>query len=133
MHLGDKKRAWELAHKRLSLVKVIPEREGKELLVVRTEEICKAMGGEEKAKLEDVQRFVFDIIAFLKTYGMYIACGCGYLSLMICPMDRHEFLIAERDTTGFVPKDLEDYFEKHVLTSSNVKTEEVKAICDKPQ
>lgn len=133
MRLGDKKRAWEFAHKILSIVKIIPEREGKELLVVRTAEICKAMGSEERAKLEDVQRFVFDVIAFLKAYEMYIVCGCGYLSLMICSMDHHETLIAERDTAGFAPNNFEDYFEKYVLASTNVEPEEVKAICDKSQ
>ena len=52
-----RKRAWEFAHKLITLGKVAPEREGKDLLDVRTEEICKAMGRPQGASLEEVQQF----------------------------------------------------------------------------
>jgi hypothetical protein len=130
-NLHDRKRAWDFAHKLLSIVKVIPELEGKQLLVVKTEEICKAMGATEKAKLEEVQRFVFEVIAFMKGYGMYIACGCGYLSLMVCLEQGHESLIANRDTTAFVPDAIDGYFERAVLALRDGDKDTVAEICDR--
>jgi hypothetical protein len=131
LSLQDRERAWIFAHKLLAIVKVIRDLEGKELLVVSTEEICKAMGVPEKAPLEAVQRFVFDVIAFTKGYGLYIACGCGYLSLMICPAERHESLIIHRDTTAFVPDSVDGYFEKHVLAAGAAAAGGVEEICDR--
>ena len=128
--LQRRRRAWEFAHKLLSIIEVIPRREGKALLVVRTEEICKAMGVPHKAKLEQVQRFVFDVVAFMRGYGMYIACGCGYLSLMVCSAERHEQIIENRDATAFLPESVDDYFDKFVLSSSCPEEESVDEICD---
>ncbi len=128
--LEQRRRAWVFAHQILSVVAVIPSREQKRLLIVKTEAITKALGATGKAKLEEVQRFVFDVISFLKGYGVYIACGCGYLSLMVCPTERHEETIENRDTTAFTPEDLDIYFEKHVLNPDPISRESVLEICD---
>lgn len=130
MSLRDRERAWIFAHKLLSIVKVIPALEGRDLLVVSTEQICIAMGAPERAPLEAVQRFVFDVIAFMKEYGLYIACGCGYLSLMVCPAERHESIIIHRDTTAFTPESIDGYFARHVLAAGAAETCGVEEICD---
>ena len=130
-NLQQKRRAWELAHKLLSIVEIIPKRERKALLVVGTEEICKAMGTPQKAKLEAVQQFVFDVISFMRGHGVFIACGCGYLSLMVCADEGHEETVANRETTAFLPESLDEYFEKHVLGSGAEAGEAVLEICDK--
>lgn len=126
----QRRRAWVLAHKIISVVAVIPHREKKTLLVVKTEAITKALGTADKAKLEEVQRFVFDVISFMKGYGVFIACGCGYLSLMVCPAEGHETILENRDTTTFTPEDIDAYFEEHVLNRDPLGRETVLEICD---
>ena len=53
--LTRRKKAWQLAHKLLTLAAIVAEREGADMIAVRTEEFCKAMGQPEGARLEDVR------------------------------------------------------------------------------
>lgn len=129
--LEQRRRAWELAHKILSIVGVLPRLEGKRLLVVSTGEIGRAMGVPEKAKLEEVQRFVFDVISFMKGSPVHIACGCGYLSLMVCRQENHEEIIEDRAATAFSPESLDAFFETHVLASTASDSDTVQEICDR--
>jgi hypothetical protein len=105
------KRAWLLAHKLIFLGRAVAEREGADLLNVKTAEVCKAMGKPEGAALEEVQRFVYRVLSFMKGYGMYTATGCGYLSLMVAREERRDQALEEnRDLVGFTPEDLEAFW-----------------------
>jgi len=128
--LERKKRAWALAHRILSIVRLLPRLEGKELLVVETAEISRAMGTSGPAVLEEVQRFVFDVIAFLRGHGVHVVCGCGYLSLLVCDEVRHEEILGRRETASFRPTNLDDYFEAHVLAARGDGPDGVRQICD---
>ena len=129
--LEQRRRAWVFAHKILSIVGILTSIEGKRLLMVNTGEIAKAMGVSGKAKLEEVQRFVFDVISFMKGSPIYIACGCGYLSLMVCSEENHEEIIEARASTAFSPESLDVYFDRHVLASIASGSDTVREICDR--
>ncbi len=51
--LVRRKRAWEFAHKLITVSRIVPNREGKDMLDVRTEEFCIAMGKSGSAKLDN--------------------------------------------------------------------------------
>jgi len=76
-------RAWLLAHKLLTLGRMVKDTYSKDLLHVPTSEITKAMGVSGSARLEDVQAFIYHVLEFMKGYGMVTACGCGYLSIRV--------------------------------------------------
>ena len=126
----SKKRAWVLAHRILSIVRLLPRLEGKELLVVDTVEIARAMGVPEPAVLEEVRRFVLDVVAFLEGHGVHVVCGCGHLSLLICDEARHEEILGRRDAASFRPANLDAYFETHVLALRGADPDGVRQICD---
>jgi len=128
--LERKRRAWALAHRILSIVRLLPSLEGKELLVVETAEISRAMGTTGPAVLEEVRRFVFDVVALLGGHGVRVVCGCGYLSLLVCDEARHEEILGRREDTSFRPADLDDYFETHVLAARGAGPDDVRQICD---
>ena len=127
----QRKRAWELAHKILSLIQVVPTREGKDLLQISTQEICRAMGQPEGAKLEEVKDFVFQVLGFLQGYDVHLVCGCGYLSLLASAEDWSErFLEHGREPTPFSPPDLEQYFYEHVINGPRALRTDVPQICE---
>jgi hypothetical protein len=126
----QRKRAWELAHKILSLTKVVPAREGSELLEISTREICRAMGQPEGAKLEEVRDFVFQVLGFLQGHGVHLVCGCGYLSLMASAEDWSERFVEQgSEPTSFAPPDLEQYFNEHVINTSCASRPNVPQAC----
>ena len=115
-------RAWLLAHKLLTLGRMVKDTHGKDLLHVPTSEITKAMGLSGRAKLEDVQTFIFHVLEFMKGYDMVTACGCGYLCIRVglkatwnSAQDR------ETDLSEFRVNDLDALMEK-VLLSTHLTT-----------
>ena len=131
MELSRRKKAWCFAHKLITMVKVVPQREGKELVNVRTEEICKAMDQPSGAKLEDVQKFVYEVIEFMQGYDMDIICGCGYLSMMVSTTQTRERAIREnREPTSFVPDSIDKYLDDYILDSQGSCDNYVRQICD---
>lgn len=80
-----RKKAWLFAHKLLTLGQALDPSCGYDLLHIPTAEITKAMGCQGRAKLEDVQAFIFHVLDFLREFDMVTACGCGYLSLRVAP------------------------------------------------
>ncbi len=132
--LERKKRAWRLAHKLITLGRAIPKNEGKDMLDVRTEEICKAMGKPDGAKLEEVREFVLEVVEFMQGYGMYIVCGCGYLSIMVSEAAHRELALEEnREPTSFMPQSIDKYLEEYILNTENSNNRPVPQICDYQQ
>jgi len=127
----ERKRAWEFAHKILSLARIAPAREGKDLLEISTREICRAMGQPEGAKLEDVRDFVFQVLGFLQGYDVHLVCGCGYLSLMASVEDWSERCVeGGSDPTSFAPPDLDQYFEEHVINAPRAARADAPQLCE---
>lgn len=125
-----RRRAWTLAHKLLSLIRIVPEREGADLLEVSTAEICNAMGQPGRAKLEEVRDFVQQVAEFMREYDAHLVCGCGYLSLLVSPEERATQCWAEgREPIKFSPPDLEDYFEAHVINTPRVGAPPPPTLC----
>jgi hypothetical protein len=126
-----KKRAWEFAHKILSLAKIVPSLERCDLLQVNTQEICRAMGQPEGAKLEEVRDFVYQVLGFLKEYEVHLVCGCGYLSLLASAEDWSERFVEQgREPTSFSPPDLEQYFNEHVINAPRFHRTDVPQTCE---
>jgi len=127
----QRKRAWVLAHKILSLTKIVQSLDGIDLLQVSTQEICKAMGKPEGARLEEVRDFVYQVLGFLQGYDVHLVCGCGYLSLLASAEDWSErFLEHGREPTPFSPPDLEQYFYEHVINGPRALRTDVPQICE---
>jgi len=113
--LEYRRRAWLFAHKVLTLARYLTEREGVDLVDVKTAEVTKAMGRPEGAELEAVQRFVREVLRFLRGWGVYAACGCGYLSLRVGFEERRDRALREgRDLTSYAPEDLERCLEEYL-------------------
>jgi len=105
-------RARAFATKLIALAEIVPAREGVDMVNVRTIEVCRAMGRPEGAKLEEVQKFVYKVLEFLRDRDLYTACGCGYLSLMIAPVALRDKAFEEsRDLSSYTPEDIESYLE----------------------
>ncbi len=117
-----KMRAWVLAHKLISMAPIVPPREHADLLVVTTQALCDAMGQPTGARLEEVQAFARDVVAFMKGFGIFVSCGCGYLSLRVTGEETAaRFLEADREPVEYRPGDLDACFRKHVLLDSSVE------------
>jgi hypothetical protein len=112
------RQAWNLAHKILSLTRIVPEREGADLLEVSTAQICKAMGQPNGAKLEEVRDFVLQVVEFMQGYDAHLVCGCGYLSLLVSREElARRYFDEGREPTRFKPLDLDQYFDEHVINA----------------
>jgi hypothetical protein len=126
-----RKQAWELAHKILSLTRIVPAQEGKDLLEIGTRELCRAMGQTEGAKLEEVKDFVFEVLEFLRGYDVHLICGCGYLSLKASAEDWTErFLGQNREPSSFEPPDLDEYFNEHVINTRRASSAPAPQLCE---
>ena len=113
--LEHRRRAWLFAHKVITLTRYLTEREGTDLMDVKTAEVTKAMGRPEGAELEAVQRFVQTVLHFMRGWGLYAACGCGYLSLRVgFDAQRDRALREGRDLTSFTPEDLDRCLEEYL-------------------
>ncbi len=131
MKIVRRRRAWKFAHKLVTLGKAVTEREGKDLLYVSTEEICKAMGQPNGANLEAVQKFVHDVVEFMQGYEMYIVCGCGYLSLMISKAALVESAFEnDREPTQFAPKSIDRYLDDYILNTQSSGDNLSKQVCE---
>ncbi len=129
--LERKKRAWHLAHKLITLGRAVPENEGKDMLEVRIEEICKAMEKPDGAKLEEVRKFFLEVVEFMQGYGMYIVCGCGYLSIMVSEAARREMVLKEnREPTLFTPESIDRSFDEYVLDTRGSLDNSFRQVCD---
>ena len=111
-----KRRAWTLAHKLIALSRVVPRQESVHLLDVSTQALCNAMGKPEGAQLEEVQGFAREVVDFMSGSGVYVSCGCGYLSLRVTDeRTARAFLEEIIEPVSFKPEDLEAYFVDHIL------------------
>ncbi len=117
--LDFKRRAWLLAHKLIALSRTVPREEQVHFLEVTTQALCNAMGKPEGARLEEVQAFTREVVAFMSGYGTYVSCGCGYLSLRVTDeRTAQTFLEDTLEPTSFRPQDLEALFVERVLLAS---------------
>jgi len=125
------KRAWTLAHKLVTLAKQGWPETGKDLLEVKTEELCKAMGLSGKAKLEELRKFVQDTVGFMQGYGLHMVCGCGYLSLMVArSASIEQAFFEERKLTSFAPESLDRFFESSLLDMAKAPGTPVRQVCE---
>ena len=111
-NLDQRRRAWELAHKLLSLIPWMQQRQDADLLALPTAQACKAMGMPDGAKLEEVRDFLREVTSFLRGYDMFVACGCGYLSLKVGVREAVEQAHEEgRDLVEITLDDVDAAFE----------------------
>jgi len=126
-----RKSAWQLAHKLLTLAGIVAKREGADLVAVKTEEFCKAMGQPEGAKLEDVRDFVREVVEFMQGFGMYVVCGCSYLSLSVAPEQRMQLALDQnRQPTSFSPDSIDDYLNEYLGDSRDNSKLVIRRACD---
>lgn len=130
LDLQTKKRAWELAHKLITLGRAVAEREGRELLVATTDEICRAMGKPGGASIEEVKRFVCQVLELMQGYQMYMACGCGFLSIRVTTQEACDRALEEnRDLRSYTPEDLDGYFDGYLLSAAAHPSSSVPCSC----
>lgn len=129
--LEQRRRAWRLAHQIITLCRVVPQREGRDLLKVSNTELARALGAPLPVELEALRAFVFDVVEFLQGYDLYTVCGCGYLFILAGPAAAAEIPFEEdRDLTWFEPPDLEAYFEAVIAEPHAAPEEATRQICD---
>ncbi|MBW1808942.1 MAG: hypothetical protein JRJ19_02670 [Deltaproteobacteria bacterium] len=101
------------------------------MVAVRTEEFCKAMGQPEGARLEDVRDFVREVVEFMQGFGMYMICGCAYLSLSVAPEERLQLALDEnREPISFSPVDIDDYIDEYIADSQGKRGFAIRRACD---
>ncbi len=84
------------------------------------------MGRPGGARLEEVQAFARDVVAYMAGFGTYVSCGCGYLSLRVTGEETAQAFLEREDIlepTTFTPTDLEAYFREKILLESSGVTE----------
>jgi hypothetical protein len=129
--LDKKRRAWELAHKLITLGRIVSEKEGKDMLYVGTGEFCRAMGQPDGAGLEEVREFVLEVAEFMRGYDMYMVCGCGYLFMSVCKeRTRDQALDEDRGLTSFTPVSVDNYFDEYIMNIHWSKDNRVRQTCD---
>ncbi len=94
------------------------------MLHVSSEEISKAMDKPSSASMEEIKQFVFNVIAFMKGYRLYISCGCGYLFIRVTTDEVIDKLMdSAKDISVFTPDDLESYFNITILQIADTPIE----------
>ncbi len=129
--MAQHRRAWLLAHKLITLGRAVGQREGTDLVQVTTAQLAHAMGASGPAPLEQVRAFAQQVVDFMAGYGLYTACGCGYLSLLVGPSEAAERAFAEkRELSWHTPEDVDAYLDEILQLETGPPRAELRPVCE---